>query len=188
MGALPKTRMNVPDFLVWWQDQEESARFELVDGEVFAMGRDRISPNIAKMRAASALRDAIDAAGVDCQAFVDGIGVSPDARTYRLPDAAVNCGPLDPDAYILPNPIVVVEVVSPSSEERDVHAKLRDYFAVPSVAHYLINYDDRRYVVHHRRGQSGEAIETRFVTSGDIELAPPGIFVSFNTLMGAAEQ
>lgn len=184
MSAVPKARMTVPDFLAWWQDQEDAARFELVDGIVFAMGRDRIRHNIAKMRAVSALRDAIAAASVDCQAFVDGIGVSPDDKTYRLPDAAVNCGPVNPDDYILPNPVVVVEVVSPSSEERDVHAKLRDYFAVPSIAHYLIVYDDRRYVVHHQRSSTGETVETRFVTSGEIQMFPPGIRVSVSELLG----
>jgi Uma2 family endonuclease len=183
MGALPKTSMALPEFFSWWEKQGEDTRFELVDGIAYAMGRDRIRHNNAKMRVVTALQNAIKTAKADCRAYVDGLGVSPNDKNYRLPDAMVNCGPADPEAYILPNPIIVVEVVSPSSEARDVHEKLIDYFAIKSVCHYLIVFEDRGRVVHHRRQNSSEKVETTFLTSGMIELTPPGITLSVSELL-----
>ena len=185
MGALPKANMAVPEFLSWWDKHGGDARFELVDGIVYAMGRDRMSHNRAKFRAARCLEDAINAAKLPCTTYVDGIGVSPNNKNYRLPDAAVNCGPEGADGAILPNPVIVVEVVSPSSEERDVHAKLRDYFAIKSIAHYLIIYDDRRYVVHHRRKGESDEVDTSFISSGVIDLSPPGMRVAVSGLLGS---
>jgi Uma2 family endonuclease len=183
MGALPKTSMALPEFFSWWEKQGEDTRFELVDGVAYAMGRDRIRHNNAKLRVVTSFQNAIKSAKVDCRAFVDGIGVSPDNKNYRLPDAVVNCGPADPEAYILPNPVIVVEVVSPSSEARDVHEKLIDYFAIKSVCHYLIVFEERGRIVHHRRQNSPEKIETTFLTTGLIELTPPGISIAVSDLL-----
>ncbi len=185
--ALPKTELTIPQFFAWWDDQSESDRYELVDGKVRAMVRDRIRHNEAKARAFLALRDAIGTAGVDCQAYMDGIGVSSDSRNFRLPDAAVNCGPVDPEASILPNPVIVVEVVSPTSEQRDVHEKLYDYFSISSIQHYLIVYPERGYVVHHARGAKA-SVEMTFVRSGEIELTPPGIRLSVGDLLVSSER
>jgi Uma2 family endonuclease len=183
--ALPEQKMTVSEFLAWWESVPGDDRFELVDGQVIAMGRDRASHNRAKMRAVNCLAAAIGKAGVDCEAFVDGMGVSANQFNYRLPDAVVHCGNIDSDALVADNPVIAVEVVSPSSEERDVHAKLHDYFAITSVEHYLIIYDDRGYVVHHRRRGEGP-LETSFVTEGEIDLMPPGIRVSVDELLGKA--
>jgi len=183
MVALPKTKMNVPQFFDWWAHQADGERFELVDGVVVMMGRDRAGHNLAKLRAANALTSAIRAAGIDCQAFVDGMGVSPDNRNYRLPDAVVNCGPIDLSDAVLPNPIVAVEIVSPRSEDRDANEKLYDYFAIGSLRHYLVAYVERGFVVHHRRDDEGE-IHTSFVKSGSVGLHPPGLELSIDALLG----
>lgn len=188
MGALPQTRMTVPEFFAWWEDQAPEDRFELVDGEVVAMGRDNVRHNEAKIRALLALREGIAAAELDCQAYIDGIGVSPDDRNFRLPDAVVNCGPVAADATILPNPVIVLEIVSPRSESRDVHEKLADYFAIDSIMHYLIVYPERRYVVHHARSDRSSPVQTTFARSGRIELAPPGMGVSVEVLVGEVAQ
>ena len=93
------------------------------------------------------------------------------------PDALINCGPsIGDEDIVAPNPIVVVEVLSPSTQSVDTGAKLSDYFLVPSIQHYLIIRADRRSVVHHGRREDG-GIETRLLTSGPITLDPPGITV-----------
>jgi Uma2 family endonuclease len=185
MVALPKTKMNVEQFFEWWDQQPEGERFELVDGIVVMMGRDRAGHNMAKLRATNALNEAIIAAGIDCTAFIDGMGVSPNKSNYRLPDAVVNCGDIDLDDAILKNPIIVVEVVSPRSEDRDANEKLYDYFAISSLRHYLIVFLERRFVIHHRRDDDGE-VHTTFVKSGALRLDPPGLEISVGELLGAA--
>ncbi len=186
MGALPKKRLSVDEFIRWWGAEGDDARFELIDGMVVAMGRDTIRHNLAKLRAVNALRDAIRRAGVNCTALTDGVGVYCDATNFRLPDALVDCGTLDPESSMADKPVIIVEIVSPSSENRDVHEKMRDYFAIDSVVHYLIVYESRDYLVHHRRTDAGP-IETTFVTSGDIRLSPPGITINAQDVFTEAE-
>jgi Uma2 family endonuclease len=77
----------------------------------------------------------------------------------------------------VPNPIVVVEVLSPSTRHIDASAKLAGYFRLPSVRHYLIVDPDRPLVIHHARGE-GDTIATRVVTTGTLRLDPPGIDLS----------
>ena len=63
--------------------------------------------------------------------------------------------PLPPDAIKLRDPMIVVEVLSPSTSARDVGAKLEDYFRLPSVQHYLIVRTENRTIIHHARGEDG---------------------------------
>lgn len=83
-------------------------------------------------------------------------------------------GKLPPSAIEVPNPIIVVEVLSKSTRGVDLGEKLPGYFAVPSVMHYLIVDPDRPLLIHHSR-TDGDALATRIVRDGAIELAPPGI-------------
>ena len=104
-----------------------------------AMAPQRLQHLLVKFAVARALDDAVRAAGLPCTVFPDGAGVSISDKTLRIPDASVQCG-VDFDLYsmILQAPLIVVEVVSPSSERKDTHIKLIEYFSVPSIRHYLI--------------------------------------------------
>jgi Uma2 family endonuclease len=94
----------------------------------------------------------------------------------------VVCGPRAPaDALEIDNPVIVVEVLSPSTAAVDHGRKLSGYFSLPSVQHYLILNPDRRAVLHHKRG-GGEAIETRVLTDGVARLDPPGFDVAVEAL------
>jgi Uma2 family endonuclease len=105
--------------------------------------------------------------------------VEVDAQTDYEPDALVNCGPPLPlDAVAATNPVVVVEVLSPSTQSIDAGDKLADYFRLPSVRHYLLVRTRRREVVHHER--LGDRIETRIVNTGTIALDPPGLVVAMD--------
>ena len=85
--------------------------------------------------------------------------------------------PLPPDAIKLNDPIIVVEVLSPSSLARDAGAKLEDYFRLPSVCHYPIVKTENRTIIHQAHGADG-IILTRIVREGPILLDPPGIKLS----------
>ena len=99
------------------------------------------------------------------------MAVEIDERTTYEPDALVRCGtPLPHDALKLSDPVIVVEVLSPSSRARDAGAKLADYFRLPSVRHYLVVRTEDRVIIHHERGDDG-VIVTRIVHAG---LDPPG--------------
>jgi Uma2 family endonuclease len=181
--VLPKQRMKVDEFLAWSARQPDD-RYELVDGEVVAMTRDTVRHNRTKAAAWRALEDAARAAGLPCMVLIDGVGVAINDRTLRIPDVLVQCGAEpNPDALIVESPLVVVEVVSPSSERDDVETKLVDYFSVASIRHYLIVFSEKRVVVHHRRNDGGD-IATRIAHDGDIVLTPPGMAVPVLALLG----
>jgi Uma2 family endonuclease len=70
----------------------------------------------AKLRIAERLAAAVREAGLPREVFVDGMAVQVDERTVYEPDVPMRCGPpLPDDAVKITDPVVVVEVVSPSS-------------------------------------------------------------------------
>ena len=89
------------------------------------------------------------------------------AQTAFEPDALVAC-PSPP----LKDPVVVVEVLCPSTAADDHGVKLDGYFSLPGLQHYLILDPDRRVMIHHKRGQAG-AIETRVLRDGLVRFDPP---------------
>ena len=173
MTALPKhVKMTVDDFLVWAETQE--GRWELYDGVPVAMAPERIIHGDVKYRVARALDAAIARGGFPCRFVLDSAAVRIDAYRSYQPDALVYCGqPLPGDTLEIPNPMIVVEVLSPSNAMKDLRDKLVGYFQVPSIVHYLIVDPTQPVVVHHSRG--ADAIVTRIVTEGRITLDPPGL-------------
>ena len=161
------------EFLDWYEDQP--GRFELHDGTIHAMAAERVRHVAAKGAVFLALSAAIKRARLDCTALTDGAAVRIGDTKWYEPDVLVYCGAsADPDALYVENPIVVVEVVSPSTVRLDETAKMSGYFAVPSIEHYLIIYLNGSPVVHHQRQKDG-TILTRLVTAGPLRLDPPGI-------------
>lgn len=182
MGALPKARMTAAEYLRW-SSKQEHGRFELVAGEVVMMSPETIRHIRVKSEAWLAIRNAIRKAGVPCTAYGDGAGVRIDDLTVREPDAAVQCAPADQDSLLLDEPIVVVEVLSPSSTRSDTGAKVLDYFRVASIKHYLIVDPVGAAVIHHRRTGS-DSIATDIHRSGSISLDPPGLVVPVAEMLG----
>jgi Uma2 family endonuclease len=160
------------------------SNYELVDGEVVAMAPERLRHILVKAAVYRVLDDAVKAAGLPCTVFPDGAGVVINDNTTRIPDASVQCGvKLNLESMVLEAPLIVVEVVSPSSERQDLGAKLVEYFSVPSIRHYLVVVPEKRAVVHHMRNAEG-ALSTYIGRNGDIVLSPPGIKVPVTGLVG----
>lgn len=178
MSVQPKPLMDVDEFLAWSRDRP--GRYELVGGEVFAMSPQRARHARAKYRIQAALDRAISAAGLACEMLPDGMTVQVDAVTAYEPDALVQCGaPAADDSITATHPIVVVEVLSPGTQATDTGEKLGGYFRLGSVMHYLIVDPKKRLVIHHRRGE-GDLIETRIVSSGSLNLTPPGLSLALS--------
>jgi Uma2 family endonuclease len=170
MSTATKTRMDVNEYLAW--AQSHPGRYELSEGEVVAMSPEGAGHAAVKFAVQAALLAGIRARRLSCYMLPDGMTVRIDDKTAYEPDALVYCGTkLEPSAIEVPAPMIVVEVLSPSTR------RIAGYFRVPSVAHYLIVDPDKPLVLHHARG-SGDTILTRVVTQGSIELDPPGLAVA----------
>jgi Uma2 family endonuclease len=167
-------------FIAWAMMQPEGERYELVAGQVVAMAPERAAHGRAKFRIAQCLARAVQTAGLPCEVFVDGMAVEIDATTIYEPDVVLRCGAALPDeATKITDPLLVVEIISPSSRARDVGAKLADYFRIPGLRHYLIVRTDDRTIIHHNRAASG-AISTSISRDTDILFQPPGIVLPAN--------
>jgi Uma2 family endonuclease len=174
MSAPARRRMTAAEFLDWAMAQPEGARYELVAGEVVAMAPERAAHGRAKLAVVDALRAAVKQAGLPCEAFVDGMAVRVDDSTVYEPDVLLRCGqPVADDCIEILDPVVVVEVLSPSSRQKDTGGKLDDYFRLPSARHYLIVETANRTLIHHRRDDTGE-LRSRILRDGTVELRPPG--------------
>ena len=179
----PELRMSRDEFRRWAEAQP-NGRFERVEGAVVAMAPERASHADRKALIWLALRQAVAAAGLPCHVYPDGMTIEVDESDFE-PDAVLHCGAaLPPDAIAVPEPMVVVEVLSPKTRSVDLTRKLVAYFQVPSVRHYLVFWADRPQVVHHRRREDGQGVETRMLTEGEIRLDPPGISITVAEVYG----
>ena len=184
MTALPQRKMTVEEFVAWLGTLEGPDRYELDAGERVAMAPGNVQHVRAIGRVYIGLTAAIGRLGLPCEAFLDGPGVIADEMTYYIPDVSVNCGERVPDdAGYLSNPVIVVEVLSPSTKRLDKHAKLRGYFRVSSIQHYVVIDIAERVVFHHRRAEGG-LILTAILREGDLALDPPGLTISASDMFG----
>ena len=139
------------------------------------MAPERVVHNETKGQVFRALWSAVERAGATCRVHIEGLGVRVGAGNVFGPDALVACGPPPPgDALEITDPVIVVEILSPSTAAIDHGPKLMGYFSLPSLAHYLILDPERRVAIHHKRGK-GDIIETRILSEGVVRLDPPGI-------------
>jgi len=174
--------LTVEDYVAWAKSQPERQRTELINGQVVAMAPERVEHGEVKLAAAIALRAAVTRAGLDCHVLGDGMTVRIDDHTGYEPDALVYCGErLARGSMIVAAPVIVVEVLSPTTAHTDTSAKLIGYFKLPSIAHYLVLDPDARSVTHHARDRRPEVLAT-----GWLRLDPPGLDLAVEELLGAA--
>jgi Uma2 family endonuclease len=184
MSTLPQRKMTVDEFLAWAEGRE--GRWELYNGVPYKMAPERSRHFKVKFAVQLALLRAIRKAGVPCHMLGDGVGVRISKHVMFEPDALVYCGPeLPGDALEVPNPVIVAEVLSPSTRKFDETVKRDDYFSLPSVHHYLIVDPEGPPVVCHGRQADGTILRSQ-VADGTVTLAPPGIELSVREVFTAA--
>lgn len=190
MTALPQHRMTADEFLVWAEAQpKEAGKFELWDGQVVTkrgptgqQQSERARHWDAKFAMAAALKAAIKKSGLPCFAVPEGAGLRLTSNRVVEPDAMDYCGRrVDPDALHVPNPIIVVEVLSPSTASFDHGLKLSEYFKLETVQHCLLIDPVGPLVIHHSRG-TGDAVSTGIISGRTLHLDPPGLDVDLTEL------
>jgi Uma2 family endonuclease len=168
-----------------WAAEQPRGRFERIDGRAVAMAPQRLHYVNRKAMIWLALRRAVLEARLPCHVYADGVTIEVDESDFE-PDAVLRCGPkLADDAVAVPDPMVIVEVLSPGTKAIDLNHKPTAYFRIASLRHYLIVWPDRPKVIHHRRPgdpatlRPGEAdtVETQIISAGPIVIDPPGLTI-----------
>lgn len=170
--------MTVTEFLAW--DPPGGDRWELVDGEPRAMApasprHGAIFAEVARL-IGTHLADLRPA----CRIIAEP-GIQPRAHgidNVRVPDLAVTCAAWDAEAKLLPEPLVVIEVRSPSNVAK-TRANVWSYTTIPSVAEIL---------VLHATAVRGELLcrDEHGEWPGDPDLLGPGDAVRLDSIGFAA--
>ena len=140
--------MSLDEFLAWEREQPE--RYEYAGGVVTMMTGASLVHVTITMNIAFALRQSLRGSG--CRPFTNDAKVLA-GDSVRYPDITVTCTPFGGKDDIVPDPIVVIEVISPSTERDDRGRKKFDYFATPSIQQYaIVEQDARRVDLYTRSG------------------------------------
>lgn len=139
-------------------DKNSEEKYEYFNGEVFAMAGG--SPNHARLGFDIGTLFSQKLKGRNCEAFNSDMRVKvPAALPYRYPDLSVVCGkPVFEELNgqeMLVNPILIVEVLSPSTAAYDLKDKFTAYQSIDSFQEYLIVSQDRPHVIQHIRQSKG---------------------------------
>ena len=182
MNVVPQTRLTVDEYLAWAVGRP--GRYELYRGKVYAMSPENAGHAEVKYAVQAALVAGIRARRLPCHMMPDGMTVRIDQQTAFEPDALVYCRPkVAASALEIPNPVIAVEVLSPSTRRIDEGKKLSLYFRLPSVAHYLIVDIAQRAIRHHARA-TDDTVLTRIVREGSLTLEPPGLELAVADVFG----
>ena len=101
----------------------------------------------------------------------EGGGVATIGKTIRYPDATVTCRRPDGRGRLLPDPVIVFEVISESNELDDRVIKMREYHAVPTIKRYIIVEQTSPVVTSYSR-QGDEPWSATALTDGDTLALP----------------
>ena len=97
-----------------------------------------------------------------------GITVQDRADTYYVADVAVTCAPREAGRQMVADPVLIVEVLSPSTSQVDRWRKVADYRTLASVQAILVLFSDERGAELQRRTADGWRVEDLI---GQAELA-----------------
>lgn len=161
-----KTKISVEDYLEG--EKISSVKYEYVYGEVYAMAgtsdnHNRIVNEIIA-RLVVHLRDS------HCEPFSGDIKVRANPDVYYYPDVLVSCEENPENPYFRNNPILIIEVLSPSTQEIDRREKLLFYQQIPSVQEYAVVEQKKMHVEIHRRQPDGRWITYYFNQNADEEV------------------
>lgn len=172
-------------------ERSSNAKHEYLGGQIYAMAGG--SPEHAALAAAFVTLVGPRLRGGRCRVHSSDLCVAVLATglaTY--PDVTVVCGPreLDPDdKHAVTNPTVVVEVLSPSTEEYDRGEKLEHYARIPSLREVVLVAHDGRRVEVHARPNAAEAFVVTVAGDGEMARIPSlGVEVDVRELYDVAAE
>jgi len=161
MNVVARKGMSLAQFLAWEERQE--LRYEFDGFQPVAMTGGTMEHEAIGYRLRALLLDRL--AGKPCRPWGPTIKIEVAGR-IRYPDAFVSCTPAPRGETIVPDPVVVFEVVSPSTSRTDRIDKLAEYQATPSIRRYVIlEQDSIAATVFWRLGADWVA---RPLTEGDV--------------------
>lgn len=176
MSAVPKTLMSAEDYLAF--ERQSEFRHEFYRGEIFQMSGASREHNLIVTNAVRSVSSQLR--GKNCETYSNDMRVhTPITGLYTYPDVVVVCDEpefSDADFDTLLNPVVLIEVLSPSTADYDRGKKFWHYQSIASLREYLLIAQDE-IKIEHLIKQSDGRWDVREYNSPEteIELSSVGI-------------
>jgi len=158
-----KTKTSVEEYLEG--ERISPVKHEYVEGEVYAMAG--TSDNHARIAGNVFVALSVHLRNSPCEPFSSEIKVRVTSKVYYYPDVLVSCEQNPENPYFRNQPILIVEVTSPSTEHIDRREKLLFYLQMPSVQEYVVVDQKKMNVEVHRRQPDGRWITYYFNEIGE---------------------
>ncbi len=157
MSAIPKHKYTIEEYIEF--DKNNEGRWEYFDGEIIDMAGGSLNHNRISANLSRVLGNKLEDKG--CIALPGDMRLKvPKALPYRYPDVVVVCGePIIETIQgqeMLVNPLLIVEVLSPSTKAYDFDLKFTAYQSIESFREYLLVAQDRPRVTHYARQSDGQ--------------------------------
>jgi Uma2 family endonuclease len=173
MSAIPITsqQMTLEEYLEF--DFNAEGRYEYFDGEVFEMSGGSPEHSLLGNRIGRLLANQLDAKG--CSVFNSEVQIKvPAMLPYRYGDVSALCEkPIYEDLgnqKLLVNLSLIVEVLSPSTEEFDRDLKFRAYKSIESLREYLLVSQSRKFVVLYTKHNEKFWFQSEYVEGETLKL------------------
>jgi Uma2 family endonuclease len=186
MATLPDAPLTEEQYLQIEREAEQKSEFH--NGRMFAMSGG--SPNHALLSSAiGALLYGRVPAG--CRVFSSDLRIKAAAsRFYTYADCTVICGEIETfsdQKDVVLNPLLIVEVLSPSTEGYDRGKKFELYRTIESFREYLIVHQDRQHVEHYSKQDDGSwVLREHSGADGSVAIARLGVHIPLGELYVSA--
>jgi Uma2 family endonuclease len=174
MAEAAEKLMTLAEFLEW--DDGTDTRYELVRGKVVAMAPPSARHSVIASRIGGALEAGLKR---PCYVGTNAGVIRPDRDdTFYEADLVVSCTPLQSDMVTIPQPALVIEILSPTTAEHDRGGKLYDYRRIASVQEIALVASEQRHVeIWRRRGAKWEVED--LIGDATLELETVGVAIPF---------
>jgi Uma2 family endonuclease len=133
-------------------------KHEFFDGDVFAMVGAGINHNRININLAGELRNRFKADNSPCEVLSNAMRVKIE-NNYTYPDIVIFCGDAqfeDNKFDTLTNPVIIIEILSDSTEAFDRGDKFTYYRAIPALKEYILVSQKKYHVEQYIRSDNGK--------------------------------
>ena len=166
-SAAAHTFLTPEEYLAF--ERKATTKHEYLNGQIVAMSGASFAHNFLTMNVANQLYNQLIEG--ECQVAASDMRVKvTEIDSYFYPDVVVVCGEprAEDDTFdTLLNPVVIVEVLSPSTEVYDKGEKFEHYQQIASLKDYILISQDEVHVEHYCR-QESEWLQTEFRELADV--------------------
>ena len=154
MATDPRQRLTIQEYLAF--ERQSEIKHDYLEGEIFAMNGASRLHGLITGNLFGEIRNQLK--GRPCEVYAESMRVRTPDDLFTYPDVVAVCGEPqfdDTEFDTLLNPMLIVEVLSPTTEGYDRGLKSSRYRSIPTLVEYVLVAQDRCHVEHLVRQTDG---------------------------------